>query len=123
MKYSWLTGFFLHLITGVAAVAAHYSAMWAFLQVNLSALIASSLGFLFGAITRFVFSYFHIFSPTAAIPIAAGRFILALSAQFGCNAALVAGMLQFVPVWHAQVGTTMILTILNYIVYRIWVFR
>jgi len=123
MKYSWLIGFVLHLITGALAVAAHYSAMWAFLKVDMSALSASSLGFLCGAVTRFVCSYFHIFAPTAAIPRAAGRFIFALSAQMGCNTVLVAGLLNFVPVWHAQIGATMALTIVNYVVYRNWVFR
>ncbi|HFD11571.1 MAG TPA: hypothetical protein ENJ32_03745 [Crenotrichaceae bacterium] len=122
-KYSWLTGFALHLITGVLAVAAHYSVMWVLLQANITSLIATSIGFLFGAVTRFLLSYFHIFSPTAAIPKAMGRFIFALSLQMGLNTVLVAGFLNFVPVWYAQVSATLILTVFNYIVYRIWVFR
>jgi putative flippase GtrA len=123
LRYSWLTGFILHLLTGVLAVAAHYSAMWLLLQVNTAPLIATSVGFLFGAVTRFFLSYFHIFSPTAAIPKVAGRFIFALAAQMGCNAVLVAGFLKFVPIWEAQVGTTITLAVFNYIAYRLWVFR
>ncbi len=102
---------------------AHYSAMWMFLQMNVASLTATSAGFLFGAVTRFLLSYFHIFSPSAAIPKAVGRFILALSAQMGFNTVLVAGFLHIMPIWHAQIMTTMLLTVFNYIVYRIWVFK
>lgn len=122
-RYSWFKGLILHLITGVIATAAHYGSMWIFLQANLSSLKATSFGFLFGAVTRFLLSYFHVFSPSAAIPMAAGRFIIALSAQFAFNTLMVASLLSVIPVWYAQVITTLTLTLFNYIVYRIWVFK
>jgi putative flippase GtrA len=116
-------GFVLHIATGVLAVAAHYGAMWLFLQATIPSLIATSLGFLFGAVTRFFLSYYHIFSPSAAIPKAAGKFIFALAVQMICNALFVAGFLEFIPIWEAQIATTVTLTLFNYIAYRIWVFR
>lgn len=120
---TWMVGFILHLVTGVIATAAHYLAMWAFLQTGMPSLAATSSGFLFGAVTRFLLSYFHVFSPTTAIPHAVWRFILALMFQMLCNTALVALFLHILPLWYAQVATTILMTVVNYMIYRIWVFK
>lgn len=123
MRYGWLTGFVLHLITGVMATAAHYGVMWLLLQTGLVSLYATSIGFIFGAVTRFFLSYFHVFSSQAAIPMAMGKFIFALSVQLACNGLLLTQFHKFVSIWEAQVVTTVILTIFTYIAHRLWVFR
>ncbi len=123
MKYSWMTGFILHIITGVMATAAHYAVMWLLLQAGLASLYATSIGFIFGAVTRFFLSYFHVFSSEAAIPTAMGRFIFALLVQMACNGMLLTQINKFVPIWEAQIVTTITLTIFTYITHRLWVFR
>jgi len=120
----WFTSFSLHVLTGIAAVVAHYSLMWVLLQAGTQALIASSMGFTLGGITRYMLSFFTVFSPTASVPVTVIRFIVALAGQMTANVAILyiivnAGM----QVWTAQVITTISLTFANYIVYRLWVFK
>ncbi len=122
-EYSWLTGFMLHLITGGMATAAHYGVMWLSLQAGLTSLVATSIGFIFGAVTRFFLSYFHVFSSEVAIPMAMGRFIVALLVQLACNGLLLNEIHKFIPIWEAQVVTTISLTVFTYIAHRVWVFR
>jgi putative flippase GtrA len=120
----WLHSFSLHVVTGFAAVAAHYALMYALMQAGLAAVPASAVGFLAGALTRFALSYAHIFTPTQGVPAASLRFAVAIGAQLAANSALLAALTQSgLPVWPAQVTTTILLTFVNYLVYRWWVFR
>jgi putative flippase GtrA len=120
----WLHSFSLHLVTGFAAVAAHYALMYALLRAGLAAVPASAIGFLAGALTRFVLSYAHVFSPTSGVHSAGVRFVVAIAAQLAANSALLAALTQAgMSVWPAQVLTTVLLTVVNYLVYRWWVFR
>lgn len=120
----WIHTFSLHVITGFAAVAAHYALMYALLRAGLPPVPASAIGFLAGALTRFVLSYAHIFAPTRGVHVAGVRFVIAIAAQLAANSALLAALTQAgVPVWPAQVLTTVLLTVANYLVYRWWVFR
>ncbi len=113
----------MHLVTGVMATAAHYGVMWLLLRTGLVSLYATSIGFVFGAVARFFLSYFHVFSSEAAIPMAMGKFIFALSVQLACNGLLLTQFHKYVSIWEAQVITTIILTIFTYIAHRLWVFR
>lgn len=116
--------FSLHVATGFAAVGAHYALMYAMLRAGLSAVPASAVGFVAGALTRFVFSYAHIFAPTRGVDVAGMRFAVAILAQLAANSALLAGLTAAgVAVWPAQITTTILLTFANYLVYRWWVFR
>lgn len=120
----WLHSFSLHVVTGFAAVAAHYALMYALLRAGFAPVPASAVGFLAGAATRFVLSYAHIFSPTRGVHAAGVRFVVAIAAQLAANSALLALLTQGgVAVWPAQVATTILLTVVNYLVYRWWVFR
>ena len=120
----WIHSFSLHVFTGFAAVAAHYALMYGLLRADLSPVPASAIGFLAGALTRFAFSYAHIFAPTRGVHAAGVRFVVAIAAQLAANSALLAALTQTgVAVWPAQVLTTVLLTIVNYLVYRWWVFR
>lgn len=120
----WISGFSLHVITGVFAVVAHYSLMWLVLRVDAEPVVASSIGFTAGALVRFQLSYTRVFSPTIGIPSAALRFVFALSCQMLANAAFLAILIRLgVGLWLAQVIVTIALTVGNYLLYRLWVFR
>ncbi|HET9750166.1 MAG TPA: GtrA family protein [Casimicrobiaceae bacterium] len=120
----WVHSFSLHVATGFAAVGAHYALMYAMLRAGLAPVPASAVGFAAGALTRFVFSYAHIFSPTKGVDVAGVRFVVAILAQLAANSALLAALTrEGVAVWPAQVTTTIVLTFVNYLVYRWWVFR
>jgi putative flippase GtrA len=120
----WLHSFSLHVVTGFVAVAAHYSLMYALLRAGVEPVPASAGGFVAGAATRFALSYAHIFAPTQGVHAAGARFAVAIAAQLAANSALLAVLTQQgVAVWPAQVTTTVVLTFINYLVYRWWVFR
>ena len=120
----WLHSFSLHVVTGFMAVAAHYALMYAMLRAGLGPVAASAIGFAAGAGTRFVLSYAHIFAPTKGVHAAGARFAVAIAAQLAANSALLAALTQQgVAVWPAQIATTVLLTVVNYLVYRWWVFR
>ena len=98
--------------------------MFVMLHFSAGAVLASSVGFMAGATTRFLLSYFHVFMPTLAVPHAMVRFVLVLAVQFFANALILALVLtQLSHVWLAQVITTIALTGFNFLAYRIWVFR
>ena len=119
-----ITNFSLHVLTGFAAVAVHYGALYALLKVGVPPLLASGIGFCGGALTRFALAYWRVFSPSHGLTIAGRRFVVALAAQAAANTALLALLLGIgLDVWPAQVITTVVLTFANYAVYRLWVFR
>jgi putative flippase GtrA len=120
----WLHSFSLHVVTGFVAVAAHYALMYALLRAGFGPVAASACGFVAGAATRFALSYAHIFAPTQGVHAAGARFAVAIAAQLAANSALLASLTQQgVAVWPAQIATTVVLTFVNYLVYRWWVFR
>jgi len=119
-----LASFTLHVITGFLAVGVHYGILYGLLRVGFDAIAGSAVGFVGGAITRFLLAYHHVFTPSHGLGIAGRRFLVALGLQFVANGALLAGLLAAgLPVWPAQVATTVLLTFANYAVYRLWVFR
>lgn len=120
----WLHTFALHVMTGFLAVAAHYASMYALLKTGMTGVPASTLGFVAGALTRFALSYWHIFEPTRGVRVASLRFAVAISLQMIANSALLALLLQSgLSLWPAQMTTTVALTFVNYLAYRLWVFR
>jgi putative flippase GtrA len=116
--------FTAHVVTGFLAVGVHYGILWLLLRAGLDPVAGSAVGFVGGAATRFLLAYHHVFTPSHGLAIAGRRFLLALLAQFVANSALLAALLAAgLPVWPAQVTTTVVLTFANYAVYRVWVFR
>ena len=98
--------------------------MYGALRGGFAAVPASAIGFIAGALTRFAFSYAHIFAPTQGVQAAGLRFVVAITAQLAANSGLLAAFTQAgMRVWPAQVLTTILLTAGNYLVYRWWVFR
>jgi putative flippase GtrA len=116
--------FGLHVATGFIAVAAHYGSMWLFLRGGLGPVAASASGFVAGALARFALSYFGVFVPSKGMAVAGWRFVLAILLQLALNSALLSLLLAAgLGVWYAQVIATIALTFLNFVVYRLWVFR
>lgn len=121
---SWIGGFSLHVMTGVLAVVAHYSLMWLVLRVGAAPVMASSAGFTAGALVRFQLSYTRVFSPTIGVPSAVFRFVFALACQMLANALFLAALIRMeMNLWVAQVVVTVLMTVGNYLIYRLWVFR
>lgn len=120
----WLHSFTLHVLTGVLAVAAHYAVMYGLVRAGVPGVPASAVGFLFGALTRFALSYFHVFLPTRGVKVASVRFVIVIALQLAANSVLLAGLIEMgLSLWPAQVLTTVLLTVGNYLAYRLWVFR
>lgn len=120
----WQIQFIQHLLTGAIATAAHYVVMWFMLSLQLWPIVATTIGFVVGAATRFFFSYFHIFEPERDVSGALPHFALALLLQMVLNAGLLSLLLAFsTSVWPAQIATTILLTVFNFLVYKFWVFK
>jgi len=120
----WRVQFFQHLVTGAIATAAHYIVMWLALRLGIWLIMATTIGFVAGATTRFLFSYFHIFEPERNWSAALPHFILALAVQMTLNAVLLSFIFSIgIPVWPSQVLTTVLLTIFNFMLYKFWVFK
>lgn len=122
--WHWFHTFVLHVATGFLAVAAHYAVMYGFVRGGMAGVPASALGFLAGATTRFALSYWHIFAPTRGVKAASARFVVVNVVQLAANSALLATLIEAgLPLWPAQIVTTIALTFANYLAYRLWVFR
>lgn len=120
----WRIQFFQHLLTGAIATATHYIVMWLALSIQLLPALATTIGFIAGATTRFLFSYFHIFEPEKDLVNALPHFFLALALQMVINAGLLSILLSTsLPVWPSQVLTTGILTVINFVAHKFWVFK
>lgn len=120
----WVIQFIQHLGTGAIAMVAHYAVMWLALSFQLLPVLATTLGFIVGATTKFIFSYFHIFEPEKDVVTAVPHFVLALALQMAINAGLLALFLSVnLPVWPAQILTTGLLAGFNFLLYKFWVFK
>lgn len=119
----WVRRFVLHVVTGVLAVAVHYGVMALAMHGGMPPVAASAIGFVAGALTRFYTAYFHVYAPTATVVRVAPRFVLALAAQLLANAAMLAALIALgMPVWWAQLITTVALAFASYFVHRLLVF-
>lgn len=120
----WRIQFVQHLLTGVLATAAHFIVMWVALSVQLLPALATTIGFIAGATTRFLFSYFYVFEPENAVVYALPHFFLALALQMAINAGLLTLLLSTnFPVWPSQVLITGMLTVINFMAHKYWVFK
>ena len=116
--------FGLHVATGFAAVAVHYGAMWAFMRGGMTPVAASAAGFAGGALARFALSYAGVFVPTVGVARAGLRFAVAIALQLALNSLGLSALLALgMAVWPAQVTVTIVLTFVNFAIYRAWVFR
>ena len=120
----WRIQFIQHLITGGIATAAHYIVMWLALAIHLLPALATTIGFIVGATTRFLFSYLHVFEPERNMVSAMPRFAMALILQMIANVGLLSLLLYAnVSVWPSQLITTGFLAVINFMAHKFWVFR
>jgi len=119
-----VANFSLHVLTGFAAVAVHYGILYVLLRFGVPPLVATSIGFCGGALTRFVLAYYRVFAPTQGLTTAGWRFVVVIGVGMLANTGLLAALLGVgLPLWPAQIATTILLTFGNYVAYRLWVFR
>lgn len=115
--------FSLHVLTGVLTVIVHYFIFYLLLKLGCKDIIASMSGFTGGAILKFFSSYHIIFRPHRSMMHTSWRFLIAIAAQALLNFLLFKLLISLHPSpWFAQISTTIVLTFLNYLVYRYWVF-
>ncbi len=116
--------FFWHVITGFMATGAHYGLMAVALNWFPSAVFASSLGFIAGALTRFLTAHTIVFRGHRLLWPTAWRFLISLLIQLILNAVLLQLLLLIIDhLWLAQVMATALMVVVNFIVYKTWVFR
>lgn len=116
--------FLLHLATGVVATAVHYAVMAAALIWISSAAMASSVGFLAGALTRFLTAHKVVFLGPRRLWPTVARFVMSLLIQLALNAFFLNFFLLFTNhLWLAQAITTGLMVTFNFIVYKKWVFK
>lgn len=118
--------FFLYVVSGVASVATHYAFTIAAVElVAWRPLFATSVGFLVGAVTKYLLNYFLAFESEEPHAAAIPRFAVMILSLFAANAAIFwllhdEGGLHYM---LAQVITTSILVPVGYLANRVWVFR
>ena len=116
----------MYVVSGFASVATHYAfAIFAVEVLGWRALLATSAGFMAGAITKYLMNYFLAFASEAPHRHAVPRFAVMLASLFCANAAIFwalhdQGGLHYMA---AQVITTGLLIPVGYVVNRLWVFR
>ena len=122
--HALLRSFGLHVLTGFVAVGGHYLSMAGLLHAGAPHLWASGLGFCVGATLRYLLSYHAVFSPQNGVRTTLTRFLTVLGLQLLANLALLESLIQLgLPLWWAQIFTTILLTFANFAAYRWWVFR
>lgn len=115
--------FSLHTVTGVLSVLVHYVTMWALGRTGTTPVAASMAGFLAGAVVKFGLSFQHVFPTDQKWQHSAIRFAVAIGIQAVLNWLLLrTGLRLGLTVWAAQVLTTGLLVVINYVIYRYWVF-
>lgn len=124
LKDHWIKKFALHVLTGGISVLFHYSCMWLLLKGGATPIIASSSGFILGATVRFLTAHFVVFEPAASWIRALPKFLLWIGFQGIGNAGFLEILITFkVSVWIAQFFVTGFMTVLTFLMYRVWVFR
>jgi len=114
----------LHIATGALSVVVHYGVMAIVIKLTDQPVLASGVGFAGGALTRFFTAYYGVFAPAGTVRDTIPKFCVALGVQAALNLFLLSSFIAAgMNTWWSQVTTTGLLTLLNYAVYRAWVFR
>jgi len=118
--------FTMYVVSGFASVATHYAfAIFAVEVLGWRALLATSAGFMVGAITKYLMNYFLAFASDAPHLKAIPRFAVMLLILFAANGAIFWTLHEHYALHYmvAQVITTAVLVPVGYLVNRWWVFR
>jgi putative flippase GtrA len=112
--------------SGFASTGAHYVVMVALVQwAGWWEVAASSAGFLAGAAVKYPLNYWVVFRSSASHARAIVRFAIGLAAGFALNGLLLSALLATLDVHYlvSQVLTTGVVTLVNYLMARNWIFR
>lgn len=118
-----LTGY---VASGFAATGTHYAVMVALVHwAGWWEVAASSAGFLAGAAVKYPLNYWVVFSSRLSHAKAVVRFAIGLAAGFFLNALVLALLLASLDTHYlvSQVLTTAVVTVVNYLLARNWIFR
>jgi putative flippase GtrA len=122
-EWAKLTGY---VASGLAATGSHYVVMVALVQwAGWWEVAASSAGFLAGAAVKYPLNYWVVFRSRARHGDALVRFAIGLAAGFALNGIILAALLATLDVHYlvSQVLTTGVVTLVNYLLARNWIFR
>lgn len=115
-----------YVASGLASTAAHYAVMVALVQwAGWWEVAASSAGFLAGAAVKYPLNYWVVFRSSADHGRALVRFAIGLAAGFALNGVILAALLATLDAHYlvSQVLTTGVVTVVNYLLARNWIFR
>jgi putative flippase GtrA len=114
------------LVVGGVAAAAHYAVMIGLRELAQAPVVPSTLtGYVVGAVVNYVLNRRHTFSTDRSHVQAGWRFALVAGAGFVMTGALMAfltGVLS-IPYILAQMFTTGVILVFNFVIHRLWTFR
>lgn len=122
-EFARLTGY---IASGLASTAAHYVVMVALVHwAGWWEVAASSAGFLAGAAVKYPLNYWVVFKSDTDHGRALVRFAIGLAVGFALNGIILAVLLATLDVHYlvSQVLTTGVVTVVNYLLARNWIFR
>ncbi len=114
-----------YALSGFAATGTHYVVMVTLVSAfAVDEVLASSIGFVAGAFVKYPLNYWAVFRSRQRHDVAVVRFVAGIALAFVMNGALLALLLQVLPVHYmvSQVLTTGAVLVVNYLVARHWVF-
>lgn len=113
------------LVVGLLATATHYIVLWVGISTfQLKAVIASSVGFLFGALLNYLLNYYWTFNASQKHKVAIIRFLCMLFLSGVLNAFILGALISIgIALWLSQVSATVLLVALNYSLSKTWIFR
>lgn len=118
---------FLHFAAvGATGTAVQYATLWAGVHwLGISAVIASAVGYVLGSIVNYILNYFFTFDSKKSHVETASKYYSVLAVGFCLNAGLMALFVNVLDwnYWVAQVITTGIGLIWNFLGSRFWAFK
>jgi putative flippase GtrA len=115
-----------YVVAGAIATAVHYATMATLVQaLGAGVLLSTCIGYTAGAFVKYPLNHRLVFASGARHREAVPRFAAGLAVGFLLNAAIFSLLLRALPAHYmvAQVLTTGLVILANYLVARLWVFR
>ncbi len=113
------------LVSGGIATAVHWATLWGLIHLQVEAVLASSIGAFVGAIVNYVLQYFFTFKTKRQHKQALLAYIPAVAFSWSLNLVLFYSLYGglFTEPLMAQVVTTAVVAVVNFLVYKKVVFR
>ena len=113
------------MVSGGIATVVHWSTLWGLINLQVEAVLASSIGAFVGAIVNYVLQYFFTFKTERQHKQALLAYIPAVAFSWSLNLVLFYSLYGglFTEPLMAQVVTTAVVAVVNFLVYKKVVFR